>query len=410
MIKKLDIYNDWLIELMYRPDYTPGEQWLGLAYERSPRRLYLGLGHYPTEEIARLTMRARADCMEDAARTAGAEVDRYVGDVSINEEWSEQASAGHEDNDSSVLKFGLEETTFIDSYQVYQGGRVVERGRMVLENGVRVKRPDIRRVNYKTGPSRYTASRSKRTFTCFSTDDTGAHRVRRGPRFSSLAAYNMGPNGLYQPCSWQMSKADYRTTVELHRNGEQPDWAPEQAAQMPKHIKEMYSSIKQEQEARAVAAGREWVRLVIQAYSAGEFTLDDPRLNDDAWLAIQVALECKKKGAVKYWWKKAWAWNVFKPGELVKGERVFHRDRERYITITRARKKTADGKDGRGISYQQIPVEALFRLSPMDLQTQFLDEFGMTQERLLWAYRKRRPRLRWQRTRLHRRGGRRWES
>lgn len=95
-IYKLDIYGDWLIEMICKPDAPASRRWLSHAYNIGGSKAYINGVSYPDEPCARICMRATADAV-DKAVLAGERVDHYIGNVQVNLLWQLNEALGVQD-------------------------------------------------------------------------------------------------------------------------------------------------------------------------------------------------------------------------------------------------------------------------------------------------------------------------
>ena len=82
---------------------------------------------------------------------------------------------------------------------------------------------------------------------------------------------------------------------------------------------------------------------------------------------------------------KGWTIRYFYRDDYPKGDRVWYAIYATYITITRMGTKTVSGVTDKGDKRTQLSRRFLQRLSPQELEAQFLSDYGLTQEQLRLA-------------------------
>lgn len=180
--------------------------------------------------------------------------------------------------------------------------------------------------------------------------------------------------------AWQYSREGYKAALGVGGGGIFLHCSPSQYAGMSKAAKRRYDAQRNEETQKAIDAGREWERLVIEAYNAGDITLETPELHEDAKGAIIRAQIRWKHDEIKAAYDRASEAN--RAVEPAKGDRIWYQLYGQYITVKRLGTKTVSGTGERGQPCSQLARRGLTRLSPQDMEAQFLKDFGLTQEQL----------------------------
>lgn len=172
-----------------------------------------------------------------------------------------------------------------------------------------------------------------------------------------------------QTPAWQISASAYKSARNIH----QP-WVGEisgvQRGRMSKRATATYDK-KRSAEWQASADGSEaWELEVLQAYRAGDFTLDDPALHSDATTAVRRGLLRARKAKRDQAWTEYQALNQLAIADVKKGDRV-HSLMYGYGVVTRVSKKSIrldTDSDGKPLL---VHAGGIQRLHYSDLQTEF---------------------------------------
>ena len=176
---------------------------------------------------------------------------------------------------------------------------------------------------------------------------------------------------------WQLSAMTWQERQGIH----QPhicEISPHQYAGMSKRQQRAYDDKRRREWAASAHAKNLYAALVLAAFRAGEFSLDDPRVDSDAAGAVKTAQLTERKATKKLAWDDAVRANEIESTDQVKkGDRVFTIMGGYYGRVVKISKRSVrievenapDYMQGRGPI--KVNLGALQWLKYSDLQTEF---------------------------------------